>query len=277
MGTPWNESFRGLLIPASHQVAYVAAVSFAVSADAYDRFMGRYSTQLAPQLAELAGVQRGQRALDVGCGPGALTSELVARLGAEGVAAVDPSQPFVIAARERHPGVDVRLAAAEELPFPDAEFNVALAQLVVHFMADPIVALHEMARVTRPGGVVAACVWDHAGRRGPLSLFWTAVRQLDPAAEDESELAGARAGHLAELFTAAGLDDIDDTDLAVRVEYSSFDDWWEPFTLGVGPAGAYVAGLDAVRHEEVKERCRQLVPDAPFTLEAIAWAARGHA
>jgi SAM-dependent methyltransferase len=275
MGTPWNESFPGLLVPAWYQVAYVAAVSFAVSADAYDRFMGRYSTQLAPQLAELAGVQRGQRALDVGCGPGSLTSELVARLGAEAVAAVDPSEPFVIAARERHPGVDVRLAAAEELPFSDAEFDVALAQLVVHFMADPNAGLHEMARVTRPGGVVVACVWDHAGRRGPLSLFWTAVRQLDPQAEDESELAGARAGHLAELFEAAGLHDVDDTDLAVRVGYASFDDWWEPFTLGVGTAGAYVAALDAVRREEVKERCRELAPVAPFTLEAIAWAACG--
>jgi SAM-dependent methyltransferase len=263
-------------MPAWYQVAYVAGVSFAVSADAYDRFMGRYSMRLAPGLADLAGVQGGQRALDVGCGPGALTGELVARLGAGAVAAVDPSESFVIAARERHPGADVRRAAAEELPFPDAEFDVALAQLVVHFMADPIAGLREMARVTCPGGVLAACVWDHAGRRGPLSLFWTAVRQLDPAAQDESELAGARAGHLAELFEAAGLHDVEDTDLAVRVEYASFDDWWEPFTLGVGPAGAYVAGLDAVRHEELNERCRKLAPVAPFTLEAIAWAARGH-
>jgi SAM-dependent methyltransferase len=258
------------------RVAYVAGVSFAVAADAYDRFMGRYSTRLAPQLADLAGVQRGQRTLDVGCGPGALTGELVTRLGAEAVAAVDPSEPFVIAARERHPGVDVRHAIAEELPFPDAEFDVALAQLVVHFMADPIVGLREMARVTRPGGVVVACVWDHAGGRGPLSLFWTAVRQLDPGAQDESELAGARAGHLAELFKAAGLHNVNDTDLAVRVEYASFEDWWEPFTLGVGPAGAYAAGLDAARREELKERSRQLASVAPFTLEAIAWAARGH-
>jgi SAM-dependent methyltransferase len=258
------------------QVAYVAGVSFAVAADAYDRFMGRYSTQLAPQLADLGGVQRGQRALDVGCGPGALTGELVTRLGAEAVAAVDPSETFVMATRERHPGVDVRRAAAEELPFPDAEFDVALAQLVVHFMTDPIVGLREMARVTCPGGVVVACVWDHAGRRGPLSLFWTAVRQLDPVAEDESDLAGARAGHLAELFEAAGLRNVIDTELAVRVEYASFDDWWEPFTLGVGPAGAFVAGLDAVLREELKERCRQLAPVAPFTLEASAWAARGH-
>jgi SAM-dependent methyltransferase len=258
------------------QVAYVAGVSFAVAADAYDRFMGRYSAPLAPQLADLAGVERGQRALDVGCGPGALTGELVARLGADAVAAVDPSEPFVTAARERHPGVDVHLAAAEELPFSDGEFDVALAQLVVHFMADPIGSLGEMARVTRPGGVVAACVWDHGGGRGPLSLFWTAVRQLDPSAEDGSELAGARAGHLAELFKAAGLHNVSDAELTVHVRYASFDDWWEPFTLGVGPAGAYAAGLDVVRREELKERCRQLAPVAPFTVEATAWAARGH-
>jgi SAM-dependent methyltransferase len=250
-------------------------MTFNVGADAYDRFMGGYSTQLAPLTADLGGIEQGQRALDVGCGPGALTGELVARLGAKAVAAVDPSEQFVIAARERHPGVDVRQATAEELPFPDAEFDVALAQLVVHFMADPIGSLREMARVIRPGGVVAACVWDHGGKRGPLSLFWTAARELDPGAQDESELAGAREGHLAELFKAAGLHDVDDTELAVGVEYASFDDWWEPFTLGVGPAGAYAAGLEAVRLEQLKDRCRQLAPAAPFTVEAIAWAARG--
>jgi len=250
-------------------------MSFAVAADAYDRFMGRYSTLLAPQLADLAGVQRRQRALDVGCGPGALTSELVARLGAEQVAAVDPSEPFVLAARERHSGVDVRPAAAEELPFPDGQFDVTLAQLVVHFMADPVAGLREMARVTRPGGIVVACVWDHGGGRGPLSLFWTAVRQHDPGAHDESGLAGAREGHLTELFTAAGLGDVYETDLAVQVDHASFDDWWEPYTLGVGPAGAYVARLDPARREELKERCRELAPAAPFPLDAHAWAAHG--
>jgi SAM-dependent methyltransferase len=251
-------------------------VSFAVAAGAYDRFMGRYSTPIAPGFADLAGVERGQRALDVGCGPGALTGELVARLGADAVAAVDPSEPFVVAARERHPGVDVRRAAAEELPFPDAEFDVALAQLVVHFMADPLAGLREMARVTRPGGVVAACVWDHGGGRGPLSLFFTAARQFDSGAEDESGRPGTKASQLAELFRAARLEDVVETELRARVELASFEEWWEPFTLGVGPAGAYVAGLEPARREELKERCRQVVPDAPFTLEVVAWAARGH-
>jgi SAM-dependent methyltransferase len=251
-------------------------VSFAVAAGAYDRFMGRYSTPIAPGFADLAGVERGQRALDVGCGPGALTGELVARLGADAVAAVDPSEPFVVAARERHPGVDVRRAAAEELPFPDAEFDVALAQLVVHFMADPLAGLREMARVTRPGGVVAACVWDHGGGRGPLSLFFTAARQFDSGAEDESGRPGTKASQLGELFRAARLEDVVETELRARVELASFEEWWEPFTLGVGPAGAYVAGLEPARREELKERCRQVVPDAPFTLEVVAWAARGH-
>src|SRR6266511_2696536 len=165
-------------------------MSFTVSADAYDRFMGRYSLLLSPQLADLAGVRDGQRVLDVGCGPGALTAELVRRLGPAAVAAVDPSQPFVVAARARYPGVTVLQASAEQLPFPDRTFDAALAQLVVHFMADPVLGLTEMARVTRPDGVVAACVWDHAGGQGPLSLFWQAARELDPEVDDESMLAG---------------------------------------------------------------------------------------
>ena len=155
-------------------------MGFAVPADAYDRFMGRYSVHLSAQLADLAGVTAGQRVLDVGCGPGALTTELVERLGAASVAAVDPSESFVAAARARLPDVDIRQSSAEQLPFPDDEFDAALAQLVVHFMADPVAGLAEMRRVTRPGGVVAACVWDHAGGRGPLSPFWEAAHELDP-------------------------------------------------------------------------------------------------
>jgi SAM-dependent methyltransferase len=250
-------------------------VSFTVGADAYDRFMGRYSVPLAPLLADFAAVDAGQRVLDVGSGPGALTAELVARLGPAAVAAVDPSEPFVAAARERHPGVSVQRAAAEQLPFGDQAFDAALAQLVVHFMTDPVTGLREMARVTRERGVVAACVWDHAGDQGPLSLFWEAVRERDPDVDDESQLAGAREGHLAELFRAAGLQDVEGSVLSVGVEHPSFEEWWEPFTLGVGPAGGYAAGLDAGRQAQLRERCRELLPDAPFRLTARAWAARG--
>jgi SAM-dependent methyltransferase len=250
-------------------------VSFAVGADAYDRFMGRYSVLLAPQLADFASVAAGQRVLDVGCGPGALTAELATRLGPAAVSAVDPSEPFVAAARERHPGVDLQRAGAEDLPFEDRAFDAALAQLVVHFMADPVKGLREMARVTREQGVVAACVWDHAGGQGPLSLFWGAARELDPGVEDESRLAGSREGHLSELFQEAGLHDVEETALPVSVEHPSFEDWWEPYTLGVGPAGGYAAGLDPERQAELRERCREKLPDAPFVLTSRAWAARG--
>ena len=250
-------------------------MSFAVAPDAYDRFMGRYSGPLAPEFADFGGVENGQTVVDVGCGPGALTSELVARVGAAAVTAVDPSEPFVEAARERHPGVRVERAPAEQLPFPDDELDVALAQLVVHFMADPVAGLREMGRVTRPGGVVAACVWDHAGGGGPLSVFWEAVHALDPDVPDESRLAGSREGHLAELLGEAGLHDVEDGAVSVDVEHTSFEEWWEPFTLGVGPAGAYVARLDAERQAALRERCRDRLPEPPFVASARAWAARG--
>jgi SAM-dependent methyltransferase len=252
-------------------------VSFAVAADAYDQFMGRYSEPLAPVFADFAGVSEGQRVLDVGCGPGALTAELVSRLGADSVTAVDPSEPFVAAARERFPDVAVERASAEELPFPTNEFDATLAQLVVHFMRDPVVGLREISRTTREGGMLAACVWDHGGSQGPLALFWDAARELDPELEDESRLPGAREGHLAELFAAAGVDDVEDGALRIEVEHATFEDWWEPFTLGVGPAGAHVAALGQERQEALRERCRDRLPATPFTLSAVAWAARGRA
>jgi len=250
-------------------------MSFDVAAAAYDRFMGRYSVLLSPQLADLAGVVAGQQVLDVGCGPGALTAELVTRLGPAAVSAVDPSEPFVAAARARNPGVNVRQASAEHLPFPGQAFDAALAQLVVHFMSDPVAGLAEMARVTRRDGVIAACVWDHGGGQGPLTVFWKAARELDPEVDDEARLAGAREGHLAKLLEAAGLHDIEETALSASLEHPSFEEWWEPFTRGVGPAGSYVAGLDAERRAELRERCRSLLPVGPFVLTARAWATRG--
>src|SRR4051812_15491268 len=181
--------------------------------------MGRYSVLLAPRFADAAGVAARQKVLDVGCGPGALTAELVERVGAGAVAAVDPSAPFVSAAQARHPDVDVRQAAAEELPFPDGAFDSSLAQLVVHFMADPAAGVAEMRRVTRRGGVVAACVWDHGGGRGPLSLFWQTVKEIDPRVAGESHLLGSTEGDLTRLFEAAGLGEVEEIALDVSVEH----------------------------------------------------------
>jgi SAM-dependent methyltransferase len=250
---------------------------FNVAATVYDAYMGAWSEPLSAQLVDVAGVAASQRVLDVGCGPGSLTTELVRRLGASYVAAVDPSEPFVAAARARNPGVDVRQASAEALPYPDGAFDAALAQLVVHFMADPVAGLREMARVTRPGGLVAACVWDFGGGRGPLGPFWEAAREVDRAVVDESGLAGARHGHLAELLEAAGLSEIGESELRVERGFDGFDEWWEPFTHGVGPAGAFAASLDPERRVELRERCRSSLPGGAFALKAVAWAAQGSA
>ncbi len=191
------------------------------------------------------------------------------------MSAVDPSESFVAAAQERHPGVRIERAAAEELPFEDRAFDAALAQLVVHFMARPVAGLREMARVTRKDGVVAASVWDHAGGQGPLSLYWQAVGELDPNVEGESQLAGAGEGDLGRLFREAGLREIEESTLSVSVEHPSFEEWWKPYTLGVGPAGVYLAGLDAERQARLRDRCRAMLPPPPFTVTAVAWAARG--
>lgn len=244
-------------------------------ADAYDRFMGRYSIPLASVFADFAGVAAASRVLDVGCGPGALTSELISRMGHQQVAAVDPSVTFVDAVRGRYPGIELHCAAAELLPLPDDTFDAALAQLVVHFMNDPVGGLCEMGRVTKPGGIVAACVWDFDEGGSPLSLFWEAARDLDEHAPREATLPGTRRGHLAELLREAGMTDIDEAALSVTVEHHSFEDWWDPFELGVGPVGAYLSALASSARRRLMEHCYELVPSAPFAVTAVAWAARG--
>ena len=247
---------------------------FDVAAESYDQFMGRYSRPLAPQLADLAGVRAGQQALDVGCGTGALTAELVRRLGAEAVDAVDPSASFVEATRHRFPGVDVLQASAERLPFPSETYDAVLAQLVVHFMSDPVAGITEMAHRHLDRAPAAR---DHGGGTGPLAAFWAAARELDPGVRDESDLPGVREGHLAELFAAAGLADVQSTAFLVTVEHPSFEEWWEPYTRSVGPAGAYLASLEPAAQSRLEARARARLGAGPFTVKAKAWAARGTA
>lgn len=241
----------------------------------YDRFMGRYSEGLSGPFSDFAGVHAGQQVLDVGCGPGALTAQLVARVGASAVAGVDPSESYARAAQERFPGVSIQVAPAGALPFAESEFDVVLAQLVVHFLVDPVHDLREMARVTRAGGVVAACVWDHGGGSSPLSRFWDVLARIDPDAPHEAGLPGTHAGQLAEYLTEAGLDDIAETVLTVHVRHPTFEDWWAPYLRGAGPIGSYISALDDDGREELGRAVRSEMPDGPIDVHGSAWAARG--
>ncbi len=252
------------------------AHSFVAPAQGYDALMGRYLPTLAPAFADAAGIGPDRRVLDVGCGPGGLTRELVARTGAGHVAAIDPSEPFVAACRDRNPGVDVRVGVAEQLPFADDEFDAALACLVVGFMTDASAGIGEMARVTRPGGVVAVCFWDLA-RMQMLRRFWAGVADLAGAARGEVARLGSREGDLSALLGRAGLHDVHETTIAARASYSGFDDWWTPLTLGIGPAGVYCRSLDPADRASLREACRGQFdrPDEPFTLDASAWCAVG--
>ncbi|MEE6167140.1 MULTISPECIES: class I SAM-dependent methyltransferase [unclassified Mycolicibacterium] len=246
-------------------------MGFDVSPEAYGRYMGRYAGPLAEVFVSYAGVKMGDNVLDVGCGPGALTARLLS-VGAR-VQAIDPSPPFVDAIRTRFPNVDVRLGTAEELPYDSGTFDSALAQLVVHFMTDPVRGIRQMARVTRRGGVIAACVWD--GPTGALAPFWDVVHTIDPGAQDEALLSGAHRGHLTELFDAAGLRDVTEGAISVDVVHPSFDEWWEPYTYGVGPAGDYVQRLDENGRTRLATAARERLGNGPFTVTATAWAARG--
>ena len=248
-----------------------------VSAFHYDQFMGRYSKPLASEFARFAGVRPESTALDVGCAPGALTDELVRILGPGSVHAVDPSPEFVEAVRRSHPGLEVQVAAAEALPYSAGRFDVTLAQLVVHFMSDPVVGLAEMKRVTRSGGSIAACVWDFTRDQTPLTVFWDAALTLNPEIETEVSMPGAREDDLRDLFAAAEIQDLTADTISVDVSHQSFDDWWEPFTLGVGPAGSYVASLAPADREKLRRAARSRLPGGSFTLTCQAWAVRGRA
>ena len=257
------------------------ADTFHASADAYDRHVGRYTAQLAAAFAEFAGIERGMRALDVGCGPGALTAVLADRLGAANLHAADPSEPFAEACRTRLPGVEVVVASGESLPFPDDAFDATLSQLVVNFMPDAEAGVREMSRVTRPGGVVASCVWDYAGEMTLLRAFWDAAAEVDPeraAGADEGVIMRCcRDGELAELWRNAGLEAVRFGQLVVRAGYADFEDLWAPFPTGLAPSGAFAKALDEERRAALHDAYRRRlgVGDGPFELSARAWAVTG--
>jgi SAM-dependent methyltransferase len=255
--------------------------TFRTSPEAYDKHVGRYGRALAEALVTAAGVKSGDRAVDVGCGPGALTQVLAERLGAEHVAAVDPSEPYATACASRVPGADVRVAPAEQLPFDTGSRDAALAQLVVNFMSDAAQGVGEMGRVVRPGGVVAACVWDYAGRMTLLRAFWDAAVGLGlPEAEERDEgriMRYCQPGELGDLWRASGLSEVEVTGLVVTADYESFDSLWEPFERGVAPSGAFAQALPPSEREQLRAEYHRRLgePEPEFQLSARAWCAVG--
>jgi SAM-dependent methyltransferase len=257
------------------------ADSFRAPAEAYDRFIGRYSPQLATALIGFAGVEPGMKVLDVGSGPGALTAALAERVGLDNVTAAEPSEPFAEACRARVPEAEVVVASAESLPFADGTFDAALAQLVLNFIPDTVGGVREMTRVTRPGGIVASCVWDYSGGMTFLRAFWDAAREMDPdggaAADEAAVMRWCAEGDLVELWQTCGLDDVRGGEVVVTASYDGFDDLWSPLPTGVGPAGAYTKSLEADRQAALRDALRRRlgVGDEPFELTARAWAVAG--
>jgi SAM-dependent methyltransferase len=253
----------------------VSGTVFGGSSDAYDRFMGRYSTQLALEFADFAGVRAPRRALDVGAGTGALTGELVARLGEENVGAAEPSTDYAATLRTRFPDADVREAPAEELPWEDDRFDSALAQLVVVFLNDVQQAVRELARVTRPGGVVATCMWEVEGVE-MMNALNEIRRSLTPGGWSPSTDYRDEAS-LRTLFEGAGLRNVETTRLEVSVEYESVDELWEPAIHVGGPGGPAVNSFSPEQLVAGRAIFEEALghPTGCYTLKGRAAAVRG--
>ena len=266
--------------PRNHGRVTDGSETFRAPPAAYDRYMGGWSRPLAAAFAEATGILPRDRVLDVGCGTGALTAELARRVGAASVAAVDPSEPSVTACAAAVPGADVRVGGAETLPFADGTFDASLCQLVVNFMSDAPAGVAEMRRVTRSGGTVAACTWDYRDGMTMLRVFWDAATTVDPGAPHEGRtMPFCTTDDLERLWLDVGLGDVTTDELVVERAYADFDDFWEPFTLGVGPGGSYCVSLDAGTREALRAECFRLLgsPEGPLPLTARAWFVRGSA
>jgi SAM-dependent methyltransferase len=245
--------------------------------DAYDRFMGRYSTRLAPAFADFAGIHAGQRVLDCGAGTGALTTELVSRLGPDSVVVAEPSPRFVDGLKAKFPDLDVRLAPAEDLPWPDGELDAALAQLVIAFVTDAPAAVSELRRVVREGGVVAICMWDLGGGMEMLAAIGRARHVVTNEPVGDETMTNWRPEEMTGLLEGAGLRDIAFETLEVESAYSDYDEFWSTLLGGVGPAGAFLQTLDAEGKEKMRVATHRELgsPEGPFTLHARCNAVRG--
>lgn len=260
--------------------------SFTVlSAFGYERLMGRWSRMLAEPFIDFAGLANDDKVLDVGCGTGSLTFALPKVADVAAVAAIDFSPVFVEAARQHN--TDPRITIAEgdacDLPFADGQFDRALSLLVLHFVPTADKAVAEMRRVVRPGGIVAAAVWDHYGGMSGMRMLWDTLAAQD----DEARRARAvycsqpmtRPGQMRESFATRGLEEVRETSLTIWMTYGNFADYWEPLAAGEGPVGKFVAGLDPVRRAMAEEAVRAAYeagePDGPRAFAATAWACRG--
>lgn len=253
------------------------------NSDAYDRLMGRWSRRLAPLFTQFARLEDGQTVLDLGCGTGQLSAVVAACSPTSAVTGVDRSPEYVTAARNRVPGPRARFEVgdAQGLRFADGTFDRVLSLLVINFVPDYRRALREMIRVTRPGGIVAAAVWDYGDGMEMLRTFWDAVAAIDPdaAPKDERHSPLCRCGDLASLWQELGLNDVDEQPLTVTLDFASFDDYWEPFLAGQGPSGVYASSLPGAWARKLREQLRARLigaaSDRPFALHARAWAVRG--
>jgi SAM-dependent methyltransferase len=268
--------------PPGANLTEAEAKMFSASAG-YENFMGRWSRRLAPAYVAFAGVKNGDRILDVGTGTGALASALEAATTSSEVTGIDPSEGFIGSARKNAKSERMRFEVgdAQALQFKDASFDQTMALLVMNFVPDHNKAIGEMRRVTRPQGVVSACVWDYNAGMQMLRFFWDEVVALDPAmaSKDERNMKLSREGQLGELWKKAGLVNVQERPLVIEQSFASFDDYWGAFKRGAGPGGAYVVSLSDERRRELEARMRKRLlgdrADGPFTLKAQAWCVRG--
>ena len=252
-------------------------------AQAYERFMGRWSRALAPLLVRFAGVTDGETLLDVGSGTGALAAALASAAPSSRIVGIDPSAPYVAQAQARHggPRVSFEVGDAQRMRFEAAAFDRTLSLLVVNFIPDADRAIIEMTRVTRRGGTVSAAVWDYGDGMGMLRVFWDEAITLKPdlAAKDERHMPFCRPGELAALWRRHGLQNVVEEALTIETTFTSFADYWGPFLEKQGPAGAFVASLSEAERKDLEGRLRKRLlgdgPDRAIVLPARAWAVRG--